>query len=527
MTYCELHGRSAFSFLQGACLPEEYADAAAHFSMPAMALLDRDGVYGSPRFYLAMRKAGPKAHTGAEVLCADGCRYPLLVRNRAGYQNLCRMLTRAKLRTTKDKPTIVQPEELEEFAQGLICFTGDENGPLAMALKEGRGRACLHRLGSIFGQGNVFVELQRHFHRNQEVRNQAAIALARSAKLPLVATNGPAYVQPAQRQVLDVFTCLHHKETLASAGQLLNRNNERHLKSPEEMIRVFRDLPEAIYNTVAISEQLQFEVTDLGYEFPKYPLPPGQTATEFLRERTREGAQNRYGPAYKSARFQLERELNVIEKLKLEGYFLIVWDIVNFCRAEGILVQGRGSAANSAVCYSLGITSVDPIAMGLLFERFLSEERGEWPDIDLDLPSGERRERVIQHVYKRYGERGAAMTANVITYRGRSAAREVGKVMGFESETLGRVSSLMPGWGWNDPGETHDKHFQEAGLDLQHPKIRKFLELVVGIQDLPRHLGQHSGGMVICQGQLDSVVPLETVIDAGPRCHSMGQGRLR
>ena len=219
-------------------------------------------------------------------------------------------------------------------------------------------------------------------------------------------------------------------------------------------------------------------MTDLGYEFPKYPLPPGQTANEFLREKTREGAQKRYGSAYKSARSQLERELNVIGKLKLDGYFLIVWDIVNFCRAEGILVQGRGSAANSAVCYALGITSVDPIAMGLLFERFLSEERGEWPDIDLDLPSGERRERVIQHVYTRYGERGAAMTANVITYRGRSAAREVGKVMGFETETLGRVSGLMPGWGWHNPDETTDKHFKEAGLDLNHPKIRKFLELV-------------------------------------------------
>ena len=509
MKYCELHGKSAFSFLQGACLPEEYADAAARFSMPAMALLDRDGVYGSPRFYLGMKKAGPRALTGAEVLCSDGCRYPLLVRNRAGYQNLCRMLTRAKLRTSKDKPTIVQPGELAEFAQGLICLTGDENGPLAKALREERGGACLNQLNTIFGKGNVYVELQRHFQRSQEVRNQAAISLARSARLPLIATNGPAYVQPAQRQILDVFTCLLHKETLASAGQLLQRNSERHLKSPEEMIQLFRDLPEAIDNTIAVSERLQFEMTDLGYEFPKYPLPPGQTANDFLREKTRAGAQKRYGSAYKSARSQLERELNVIGKLKLDGYFLIVWDIVNFCRAEGILVQGRGSAANSAVCYALGITSVDPIAMGLLFERFLSEERGEWPDIDLDLPSGERRERVIQHVYKRYGERGAAMTANVITYRGRSAAREVGKVMGFETETLGRVSGLMPGWGWHDPDETTDKHFKEAGLDLNHPRIRKFLELVVGIQDMPRHLGQHSGGMVICQGQLDSVVPLE------------------
>ncbi len=229
----------------------------------------------------------------------------------------------------------------------------------------------------------------------------------------------------------------------------------------------------------------------------------------FLRKRTDEGARRRYRPYHDKARNQIERELALIEKLKLAGYFLIVWDIVNFCREEGILVQGRGSAANSAVCYSLGITAVDPVGMELLFERFLSEERGEWPDIDLDLPSGDKRERVIQHVYERYGKLGAAMTANVITYRGRSAAREAGKVLGFEVETLDRLSSLVPIWGWKDKDNTAEKQFNDAGLDLNHPKIRKFLDLVTGLQDLPRHLGQHSGGMVVCQGSLDSVVPLE------------------
>src|SRR6185437_14409245 len=209
------------------------------------------------------------------------------------------------------------------------------------------------------------------------------------------------------------------------------------------------------------------------------------------------------------AREQIERELALIEKLKLGGYFLIVWDIVRYCREQGILCQGRGSAANSAVCYSLGITAVDPIKMDLLFERFLSDERGEWPDIDIDLPSGDQRERVIQYVYDRYGHHGAAMTANVITYRGRLAAREAGKVLGFDVATLDKVSSLAPMWGWHDPNDTTDRQFREAGLDLSNPKIRKFLDLVVALQDMPRHLGQHSGGMVICQGRLDSVVPLE------------------
>ncbi|MGH9961534.1 MAG: error-prone DNA polymerase, partial [Pyrinomonadaceae bacterium] len=233
-----------------------------------------------------------------------------------------------------------------------------------------------------------------------------------------------------------------------------------------------------------------------------------------LRKRTNEGAHLRYTghngtPSYERARPQIERELALIEKLKLEGYFLIVWDIVEFCKQQGILIQGRGSAANSAVCYSLGITAVDPIGMELLFERFLSEERGEWPDIDLDLPSGDQRERAIQYVYQRYGKLGAAMTANVITYRGRSAAREVGKVLGFDDETLGRLSGLVHTWEWKDPNDSSERQFREAGLDLRNPRIKKFFQLYQVVQDLPRHLGQHSGGMVICQGQLDSVVPLE------------------
>jgi error-prone DNA polymerase len=511
--YVEVHARSAFSFLQGASLPEEYAANCAAMEMGAMALLDRDGFYGSPRFYNSMKKSGMRGLTGAEVTCTDGARYPLLVKNRKGYQNLCRLITRMKLRTKKHpKPgqeAAAAPEELAEFADGLVCLTGDETGPLALALARREGKPCLENLVRIFGSGNVYAELQRHFNRDEEARNQAVVSLARSSQVPLIATNGVCYTHPAQRQILDIFTCLHHKTTLAHAGRLLTKNAERHLKSPQEMIRLFHDFPDAIANTRAVASQLEFKLSDLGYEFPRYPVPAGQTEMDFLRVRAVEGARLRYQSRFESARPQIERELNVIEKLKLAGYFLIVWDIVNFCREAGILVQGRGSAANSAVCYSLGITAIDPVAMGLLFERFLSEERGEWPDIDLDLPSGTKRESVIQHVYERYGKLGAAMTANVITYRGRSAAREVGKVMGFQVETLDRLSSLVPMWGWKDAENTAEKQFADAGLDVENPRIRKFYELVNGIQDMPRHLGQHSGGMVICQGQLDSVVPLE------------------
>jgi error-prone DNA polymerase len=534
--YVELHSRSAFSFLEGASLPENLVAACANLNMPAMALLDRDGVYGSPRFHMAAKKARIKAHIGAEVTCeyfspprhpsepalsvVEGClsgefRLPLLVSSRLGYQNLCRLITKMKLRSTKGEGA-VREEELREHAAGLICLTGDDNGPLAFSLARGgmeEGRICVERLIRIFGRDNVYMELQRHLHREQEARNRTAIEIARSLQLPLLATNGICYATARERELCDVFTAIRRHRTLATAGRLLARNSERYLKSPQEMQALFADLPEAIANTVELSSRLTFTFKDLGYEFPKYPVAEGETMMSFLRERTREGFQQRYGRCTSDlqnrARCQIERELKLIEKLDLAGYFLIVWDLVRFCREQNILVQGRGSAANSAVCYSLGITAVDAVSMELLFERFLSEERGEWPDIDLDLPSGDQRERVIQYLYKCYGERGAAMTANVITYRSRMASREMGKALGFDPETLDKVSAAVSTWEYRDANDTFDHRFRDAGLDLNHPGLRKYCELCVAVQDLPRHLGQHSGGMVICQGQLDSVVPLE------------------
>jgi error-prone DNA polymerase len=513
--YTELHARSAFSFLEGASAPEEFASACAERGMGAMALLDRDGVYGAPRFYLAAKQIPVCAHIGAEVTSAEGWRYPLLVESRQGYQNLCRLITLMKLRARKGEGHVA-PTEVAEKSGGLICLTGGTEGPLAHALARGgigAGTKCVRQLCEIFGRVNVYIELQRHFCRDEEARNQAALEIAQKLGLPLLATNGVCHALPQQRELLDVFTCIRNHRTLETAGRLLAQNSERHLKSPAEMRRLFADLPEAIANTQALSSRLQFTLKDLGYEFPKYPAPDGKSQMQFLRDRTYEGMLSRYGPpgepGHDRAREQIERELALIEKLDLPGYFLIVWDIIRFCAAQNILVQGRGSAANSAVCYALGITAIDPIGMELLFERFLSEERGEWPDIDLDLPSGDQRERAIQYVYERYGKLGAAMTANVITYRGRSAAREIGKALSFDPETLGRLASLVSAWEYKDENDTLACHFRDAGLDPQHPRIRKFFELCVSVQDLPRHLGQHSGGMVVCQGQLDSVVPLE------------------
>jgi error-prone DNA polymerase len=509
--YTELHARSAFSFLEGSATPEELAAVCAAGGMGAMALLDRDGVYGSPRFHLAAKKLPLQAHIGAEVTSPEGWRYPLLVESQAGYQNLCRLITRMKLRAKKGEGH-VSPEEIAASSPGLICLTGGDEGPLAHALAHGgieAATAAVNQLCERFGRSNVYIELQRHFCREEEARNQAALEIARQLHLPLLATNGVCYAQPPQREILDVFTCIRHHRTLATAGKLLARNSERHLKSPAEMTRLFSDLPEAIANTQLLSSRLKFTLNDLGYQFPKYPTPRGESQIHFLRERTHGGMLWRYGAENERARLQIERELAMIERLDLAGYFLIVWDIVRYCREQNILVQGRGSAANSAVCYALGITAVDPVGMDLLFERFLSEERGEWPDIDLDLPSGDQRERAIQHVYQRYGQLGAAMTANVITYRGRSAAREVGKALSFDPETLNRLTSLVGAWEYKDASDTLARQFRDAGLDFQHLQIRKFLELCLAVQDLPRHLGQHSGGMVICQGQLDSVVPLE------------------
>ncbi len=533
--YVELHARSAFSFLEGASLPEMLMARCAELQMPAMALLDRNGLYGAPRFHITAEKAGTRAHIGAEIAVREAgervrpaewvphrvpvepVRFPVLVESATGYQNLCRLITRYKLREGTKAEGAATLADIGEHAEGLICLTGGDEGPLASALSCGGYDAALREVEKIvglFGPQNVYVELQRHFDRTEEHRNQAAVRIARALKLPLVATNGVNYATAYEREVMDVLTSIRHHCTLDTAGRLLSLNAERHLRSPREMQELFCDLPEAIANTKELSARLTYTMSDLGYRFPSYPVPDGGTMQAFLEKRVEEGVRERYLPKrdlklFEKARQQARHELALIGQLELAGYFLIVWDIVQFCRREGILVQGRGSAANSVVCYALGLTAIDPVGMELLFERFLSSERGEWPDIDLDLPSGDRRERAIQYVYQRYGELGAAMTANVITYRGRSAAREAGKALGFDADTLGRLTKLVGAWEWKGPTDTLDASFHTAGFDIQHRRIAKYLEICERMQDIPRHLGQHSGGMVICAGQLNAVVPIE------------------
>ena len=537
----ELHARSAFSFLEGASLPEAIAQQAANLGLPGLAILDRDGLYGSPRLYTNAKKLGLRSHIGAEISVDSlgnqiappswqphfvpkrPVRLALLCESQRGYQNLSLLISHYKL-AQKTKGDGVAPfRKLQEHSAGLVCLTGGDEGPLAAALERGgidEARQTLSRLIRTFGEKNVYVELQRHGIAEQEARNQAAIALAREFHLPLLASNGVNTATEYEREILDVMTSIRHGCSLDEAGLLLQKNSKRHLRSPQEMVRLFRDVPEAVTTTGELSGRLTFQMKDMGYQFPRYPIPANETMDSFLRKRTMEGVARRYGckaseKLRSRADRQVEKELALITKLGLAGYFLIVWDIVEFCRERGILVQGRGSAANSAVCYSLGITAVDPVGMDLLFERFLSEVRGEWPDIDLDLPSDTDREQAIQYVYERYGQLGAAMCANVITYRGRSAAREVGKALGFDVEMQNRLTRLVGSWEWKGPTDTMEHQFRNAGFDLNHPRIAKYLELSIRLLDLPRHLGQHSGGMIIAQGQLASVVPIEPASMAG------------
>jgi error-prone DNA polymerase len=511
--YVELHARSAFSFLEATPLPEALAERAAQLEQPAVALVDADGLYGAPQLYRACTRLGLKAIVGAEVTLDGGGRLPLLVEDREGYKNLCRLLTRIKMRAPKGEGAATF-DDLVEHAAGLVCLTGGAGGPVAARLARGDVEGAgdlLQRLVTVYGRFNVHVELQRHLSRAQEAQNDWLRARAAGLRLPLVATNAPRLVAREDRPLLDVLTCIREHTTLDAAGRLLSQNSERFMKSGRVMERLFADCPEAVANSGELSLRLGFTLKDLGYQFPDYPLPPGETPIGYLRALAEAGARTRYGTGdlADKARRQIAHELDVIGRLDLAGYFLIVWDLVQYCGRNEILVQGRGSAANSAVCYALGLTAVDPVGMELLFERFLSEERGEWPDIDLDLPSGDRREQVIQYVYERYGRLGAAMTANVITYRGRSAAREVGKALALPADLIERLSQLVSNWEYKDPGDTLTAHLGEAGCDPGDLRIQHFARVWTAIQDLPRHLGQHSGGMVICQGRLDGVVPLE------------------
>lgn len=487
--------------------------------MPGAALIDRDTVAGAVRFHFQAKELGIKPIIGSEITMEDGSLLPLVPVTLNGYQNLSRLITTIKLRNKKGEHFATR-DDIETHSGGLLCFTGGADGFMHHSIKNHRGQADLAWLKYVF-EDRLYIELQRHHLRNEEYINQSLLGLAHKFRSPYFASNGPCYADKADRELSDVFTCIKNHCTIYEAGKLLSENAERYLKPAVQMRALFEDLPGAVEITSEIAARVDFSMDELSYSFPDYPVPPGETMDSFLRKQAENGARERYRGKFdddvtpQKVFTQLNRELKLIEDKKLAGYFLVVWDISREAKERRILSQGRGSAANSIACYSLGITAVDPIKNKLLFERFLSEKHEKYPDIDIDLPSGDDREELIQYVYGKYGRQGSAMTANVISYRGKSAIREVGKVFGFDEQALGQLSRINSHYE-TFKGEELNRRLKEEGFDPSDShRLRKFSELYTQILDFPRHLGQHSGGMVVSWGGLDGIVPIEpaTMVD--------------
>ncbi len=514
--YHELHARSAFSFLEGASQPEMMIRRAAELGYSSIAITDRKGFYGSARAHYAAKECGIRALVGSMLEMEDGSSFPVLCATRKGYRKLSQHLTALHL----DHGDGI---DFPHRDGNLIALTGDRDGPVCRPLLRDDNKAALkaaERLIRIFGRENVYVELTRYGLRDDGRLHRHLKDLAEHLRLPLLASNAPLFATRGDRRLGDAFTCLRHHLPLDQAGRLLAPNGERHLKSAQEMAALFADVPEALGNTIRLAERLEFTLQNLDYRFPDYPDGRGYPLSvveqvTLLRRLSYAGVSRRYPNLTNNVRQQLEHELAMIQRLGFPGYFLIVNDLIEFARGRGILCQGRGSAANSVVCYALGITAVDPVGGGLLFERFLSENRKSWPDIDIDFPSGDHREEVIQYIFRKYGARNAAMTANVITYRPKSAFREMSKVLGFPPSVADRFSSSpsrFRGGGEGEGGSDRKGEFVEKISNIipeSHPRLAALAHLYESVLGLPRHLGQHSGGMIICDHGLDAVVPLQ------------------
>ncbi|HTX59444.1 MAG TPA: error-prone DNA polymerase [Verrucomicrobiae bacterium] len=499
--YAELHCWSNFTFLEGGSHPEELVDRAAALGLQAIALTDRDGLYGLVRFATRARERGIDAIAGSELTFEDGARIVLLVEDERGYANLCELISTAQMRGSKGDARL-QLGDFEGRTDGLIALSGGEHGRVERALaRDGPGAAAQEadRLRVLFGE-RFHLELQQHLTAEEAQRNELLASLARERRLPCVATNGVVYAEKEHAPVADVLGCVKRTTTLerAHAEKLLRPNAEYHLKSAAAMERIFSAYPEAIERSLAIARRCRFRLGRLTGQFPLFPVPEGSTRQSYLRELVYRGAARRYGsPLGANVERQLEYELGIIAKMDLAGYFLIVWDIVREADRLGVLCQGRGSAANSAVCYALGITAVDPIGMDLLFERFMSEERQEIPDIDIDFAHQDR-EQVIQYVYNRYGRTNAAMAAEVITYRTRSALRDAGKALGL---SLAQVETVAREFDAIESLESVTAAQGEFGARLY--------ALCKRIDGFPRHMGIHSGGMVLTRDPLVRVAPVE------------------
>lgn len=517
--YVPLWVKSSGSFLEGASHPEELIERAAALGIPGLALTDREGLYAATRAHVAVRdlqrnsreqnSAGPlapKLLLGAQVavskarthtlpalvgksLLDDHDQVLLLAQNREGYGNLCRLLTAGHRRAPKGR-SLVTYEEVSQRSSGLICLA-----PSA---------ASLPRLHDAFAR-RLYGICTRHRYEEECAQEFMLRETATKLAVPLVAGTEVLYHTTARRPLQDVLTCIRHGVPLSQGRRLLRGNHQHALRSPAQMARLFADSPELVTRTLEVADRCNFSLDELRYVYPEEHVPHGRSENEWLRELTYRGAHHRYGEMISpEVRVQIERELALIHELQYGGYFLTMWEIVQFCQREQILCQGRGSAANSAVCFCLGITAIDPVKMDLLFERFISKERAEPPDIDLDIEH-QRREEVIQWVYKRYGRHRAAMVANLVRYRPKSAIRDVGKVLGIENVTLDRMAKLLG----HHLDEGDKQRFEQAGVDVRRPTHRHLLTLVKEIQDFPRHLSIHPGGFLLGHARIDEMVPVE------------------
>ncbi|MGH6641618.1 MAG: PHP domain-containing protein, partial [Bradyrhizobium sp.] len=507
-SYAEIGITTNFSFLRGGSDPRAYVQEASNLRIPAIGIADHNTLAGVVRAWKELDNPDvthkPKLLIGARLVFIDGTPDILVYpRDRAAYGRLCQLLTRGK--RGDDAERIAKGEchlkldDLLEFSEGqLLVLTLPHRFSSVEVLK------VLDRLKD--GRADGVWLAASLLYRGDDRRRLARLHLVSlTSKVPLLATNEVLYHHPARRPLQDVLTCIREKTTIEAVGKRLEANAERYLKPAHEMARLFRELPDAISETMRFAGRINFSLDQLRYQYPDEPVPPGKTAQRHLEDLTWQGAhrkfQIRISPKTKKV---LHKELRLIRKLKYAHYFLTVHDIVHYARSQNILCQGRGSAANSAVCYVLGITSVDPTKVDLLFERFISKERLEPPDIDVDFEHS-RREEVMQYVYRRYGRHRAAIIATIIHYRPRSAIRDVGKALGLTEDVTAALADTV--WGSWGKG-LNEMQVRQAGLDPQNAMIELAVELATELIEFPRHLSQHVGGYVLTQDRLDTYVPI-------------------
>jgi len=498
MDYVELQVTTNFSFLRGGSHPEEMVAQASHLGQRAISVTDRNTLAGVVRAFGMAKKLGLRLIVGARLDFTDGRSVLALPTDRAAYGRLSQLLTLGKRRAPKGECHLAVPDLLD-YGDGQILIV------LPSLVPSEGDMHLLHALKERFGDA-VYLGAQ-HRHRGDDRRRIDHLARVSAwSGVPLVATNDVLYHHPDRRMLQDVVTCIREGATIHEAGRRLEVNAERHLKSAAEMAELFQDHPEVVARTVEIADRCRFSLDEIRYEYPVELVPDGMTPQQHLERLAWDAATERYANGMPDkVRGAIAYELDLIAKLAYAPYFLTVHDIVRYARSQGILCQGRGSAANSVVCYVLGITSVDPQQIDVLFERFISAERNEPPDIDVDFEH-ERREEVIQYIYGKYGRERAALAATVISYRSRSAIRDVGKAMGLSLDSINAMSRTV--WGSSDDG-LGDHHVRSTGLDPEDRTLATALALAKELRGFPRHLSQHVGGFVISRGPLASLVPIE------------------